>query len=284
MTSIGILSDLVRPEEKMIMQAAEKAGAKVSPVDISRISFELASNGKGGLEEFDVFLQRSVSTLKGLYACRMLEEKGLLAINDFQSSQNCIDKAHCSMILARNKIPTPRTIACFSQESGLEAFERIGYPAVIKPVMGSWARLVAKINDSDAAKAVLEDRQGMGALGGIFYIQEFVKKPQRDIRALVIGGKAVCAIYRVNDRDWITNTARGGIAENCPLSKELEEISIRAANAMGDGIFGVDVMESEKGLLVHEVNHSPEFKNMQRVTGKDIASEIVDFALSKARR
>jgi [lysine-biosynthesis-protein LysW]--L-2-aminoadipate ligase len=179
-------------------------------------------------------------------------------------------------------VPTPRTILAFTPESAIEAIEELGYPVVLKPAVGSWGRLLARVNDRDAAEALLEHKVTLGSFHhGAFYIQEYVRKPGRDIRSFVVGDETICAIYR-DSPHWITNTARGGLASNCPITPELDRLSRQAAVAVGGGIVAIDLLESERGLLVNEVNYTMEFKNSIAPTGVDIPARIVDFVLEVA--
>jgi [lysine-biosynthesis-protein LysW]--L-2-aminoadipate ligase len=159
----------------------------------------------------------------------------------------------------------------------------MGYPVVIKPVFGSWGRLLARINDRDAAEAILEHKEVLGSpQHNVIYIQEYVRKPGRDIRAFVVGDECICAIYR-NSEHWITNTARGGRAENCPVTPEIGELSVRAAKAVGGGVLAVDLLEApDRGFLVNEINHTMEFRNSIAPTGVDIPGRAVEYALERA--
>jgi len=154
----------------------------------------------------------------------------------------------------------------------------------LKPVVGSWGRLLAKVNDRDAAEAVLEHKATLGSVQhSVFYIQEFIKKPGRDIRAIVIGGRVLTAMYRMSEH-WITNTARGGEGELCPITPEIEELCLKATAAVGGGVLAVDLIEHpERGYLVNEINHTMEFHTMQPVSGVDIAGEIVEYVMSVAK-
>jgi len=155
----------------------------------------------------------------------------------------------------------------------------------MKPIVGSWGRLVAQIKDSEAARALIESREYMHPIQQVYYIQEMIKRPRRDIRCYVIGEHAVAAIFRhAPPDDWRTNTARGGFAENLPITPELEELSVRAAQAVGGGAFGVDLMETESGLVVHEVNHTTEFKNTVRVTHVDVPKLLLEYAMQQAKQ
>jgi [lysine-biosynthesis-protein LysW]--L-2-aminoadipate ligase len=178
----------------------------------------------------------------------------------------------------RAGVPTPRTGVAFDTESVLKLCEAFGYPVVMKPVVGSWGRMVSKLSDRDAVEAILEHKEVLGGPAHkVFYVQEYVKKPGRDIRAFVVGNDVIAAIYRTSEH-WITNTARGAVATNCPLDDELVELSLRAAEAVGGGVLAVDLLESERGLLVNEVNHTMEFRNSVSTTGVDIPAKVVRYA------
>jgi [lysine-biosynthesis-protein LysW]---L-2-aminoadipate ligase len=183
------------------------------------------------------------------------------------------------MKLMNAGVKTPKTFSAFSEESALEALDKFGYPAVMKPTIGSWGRLVALLRDKDAAKAVIEDRMHMFPIYHIYYVEEFVKRPPRDIRAIVVGDAVVAAIYRYSSEgDWKTNMALGGRAEQCSVSNQLENICVKAAKSMDGKIVGVDLMESEEeGLMVHEVNNTTEFKNTVKVTGVDVPGLMIDY-------
>jgi [lysine-biosynthesis-protein LysW]--L-2-aminoadipate ligase len=181
-------------------------------------------------------------------------------------------------------VPSPRTFIAFTQESALQAIETLGYPVVMKPAIGSWGRLLSKINDRDAAESILEHKEVLGSYHhSIFYIQEYIDKPKRDIRAFVVGDECICAIYRYSEH-WITNTARGGQAENCPVTPELGALSVAAAKAVGGGVVAIDLLETPDGrLLVNEVNYTMEFRNSIETTGVDIPGKIVDYTLQVAK-
>jgi [lysine-biosynthesis-protein LysW]--L-2-aminoadipate ligase len=205
-------------------------------------------------------------------------------VNRYATAATCADKLLTTAALTAAGVPQPRAQLAFTPESALAAIEEMGYPVVLKPVMGSWGRLLARINDRDAAEAVLEHKEVLGSYQhGIFYIQEFVAKPGRDIRAFVVGDETICAIYRQSEH-WITNTARGGQASNCPVTPEIDAICRRAATAVGGGVLAVDLLEDpERGLLVNEVNHTMEFRNSIHTTGVNIPAHVVSHVIALAR-
>ncbi|AJF61680.1 TPA: lysine biosynthesis protein LysX [Candidatus Woesearchaeota archaeon] len=276
---VGFLYSIIRPEEKLLLQELRKRNVEVVKIDDGSEFFDISKNNF----KIDVLLERSVSYSRGLYISKIFEGYGIPVVNRSAVSENCGDKFVTSRILTENKIPTPKVIMAFTPETALEAVEKMGYPCVIKPVVGSWARLVSKITDRHSAEAVIEHKKVLGGVQhSVFYIQEYVEKPGRDIRAFVVDGKTICAIYRSSEH-WITNTARGGKASNCPVTKELDEICRKAAKAVGGGILAIDLFETKKGLVVNEVNHTMEFRNSITATGVNIPEKMIDYVLKVAK-
>jgi [lysine-biosynthesis-protein LysW]--L-2-aminoadipate ligase len=233
----------------------------------------------------NVVLQRSVSHYRNIHSTAALESLGNRVVNSFEAASMSSNKLFCSIALVKAGIPTPKTYLSFTEASTLKALKDVGYPAVLKPVVGSWGRLSALLKDADVTRAIVEDREYMYPMYQVYYLQEFVKRPPRDIRSFVVGEKTVAAIYRNGSSDdWRTNTARGGKAEACPITPELDELSLRSAKAVKGEIVGVDLMESAGGLVVHEVNNTTEFKNTVPATGVDIPALIVDYLVTIQKR
>ena len=283
-SSVTILYDNIRWEEKALYQAAKKRGIEVNSIDCKDLFI--------ALNEKDIFsyrnkiiIQRCVSYFKSLHSTAALEGLGAHIINSLRTATLCGNKLFSHMELQKAGIKTPKAISAFSEESAMAALDNLGYPAVIKPTVGSWGRLIALLRDKDAAKAVIEDREHMFPLYQVYYFEELVKRPPRDIRAIVIGDRVVAAIYRYScPGEWKTNMALGGHAETCPITKELEDICLKATNAMDGQIVGVDLMESKNhGLIVHEINNTTEFRNTVKVTGVDIPGLIVDYSSKLAK-
>jgi [lysine-biosynthesis-protein LysW]--L-2-aminoadipate ligase len=278
---IGVLFSRVRVEEKWIFAALEKRAVDYERLDDRTISFDLEQPQPW--QTFDAVLERSISNTSGLNATRLLNAFGVPTVNSAAVAEVCGDKLMTSARFAQAGVPQPHVKIAFTADAALEAIESMGYPVVLKPVVGSWGRLLAKVNDRDAAEAVLEHKATLGSTQhSVFYIQEYIQKPERDIRAVVIGDRVLTAIYRKSEH-WITNTARGGEGELCPISPEIEELCLKAANAVGGGVLAVDLVEHpQKGLLVNEINHTMEFHTLQPTSGLDIAGEIVDYVLKTA--
>ena len=279
---IGVLYSRVRVEEKWIFSALEKRGIDFDRLDDRAIHFDLENPAPW--KQYDAVIERSLSYNSGLYALRILNAFDVTTINTAAVAEACGDKLTTSTLLAKAGLPQPRNMVAFTPESALEALEELGYPAVVKPVVGSWGRLLAKINDRDAAEAIFEHKATLGSTQHqVFYLQEYIDKPGRDIRAIVIGDHVLTAMYRKSGH-WITNTARGGEGELCPITPEIEELCLDAAQAMGGGVLAIDLIEdAERGFLVNEVNHTMEFHTMQPLSGIDIAAEIVEYAMGRVR-
>jgi len=277
-----MLASRVRVEEKLLTEAFHERQIDVALIDDRELIFDLAAQ-QHEFSRYQIILERSLSQSRGMYLLHALEQSGIPTLNRYAVAALCNDKYLTTAALVRHQIPTPRTLLAFTPEAALRALDEIGYPAILKPVVGSWGRLLARVNDRDAAEAILEHKETLGSYQhSIFYIQEYIAKPGRDIRAFVVGGRTICAIYRYSAH-WITNTARGASASNCPITPELDDLCQRAARAVGGGILAVDVLESPRGLLVNEINATMEFRNSIAPTGVDIPGMVADYVLAVAR-
>jgi [lysine-biosynthesis-protein LysW]--L-2-aminoadipate ligase len=276
---VGLLCSRLRVEEKLLRDALVHRGIDVEIVDDRELTFVLGQP----LRRWDVVLERSLSQTRGLAAARILESCGVLTVNRHSVAAVCASKLDTSALLDAAGIPTPATAVAFTPDGALRAAEDLGYPVVLKPITGSWGRLLARINDRDAAEALFEHK---ALLGGpehsVFYLQRHVDKPGRDIRAFVVGDTVVCAIYRESEH-WVTNTARGGRTRNCTVGSALRELALRAAAAVGGGVLAVDLLEDADHLLVSEVNATMEFRNSIDVTGVDIPGHVADHVREVAR-
>ena len=280
---IAILASRVRVEEKLLVEALQRRGVDYEIIDDGQLTFNLAQPDERW-RAFDAVLSRSVSQSRGLAVSYVLEHWGIPIYNSAQVTATCNDKLLTTLALLRAGVPTPATVLAFEQQTAVEGIEALGYPAVLKPVTGSWGRLLARVNDRDAAEAILEHQETLGGYQHhIHYIQEYIEKPQRDIRAFVIGNRTICAIYRTSAH-WVTNTARGAVTSNCPVTPELNDLCVRAAQAVGGGILAIDLFEDEqRGYLVNEINATMEFRNSIAPTGVNIPQEMLDFICAHAR-
>lgn len=278
---VGFLHSIVRKEEKLLLdEFRSRSGVEVVDIDDRDQVFNLHRNPY----DIDVVLERCVNHSRAIHAIKVFEDFGVPTVNTYHVAEVCGSKFLTTQAIIKARIHTPRCYLAFTPESALAAMDELGYPCVIKPNTGSWGRLLSKVNDRDAAEAILEHKEVLGSYHhSIFYIQEYVEKNGRDIRSFVVGDDCICAIYR-NSEHWITNTARGGKSSNCPVTDELHDISVRAAKAVGGGVVAIDVFETPEGLSINEVNYTMEFRNSIDTTGVNIPAKVVDYVLKVGRR
>ncbi|UYV12876.1 MAG: lysine biosynthesis protein LysX [Phycisphaera sp.] len=282
---ITLLHTRVRVEERLLLDEFERRGLAVDLVHADEAVLDLTALREPS-DEPHVLLDRCLSHTKALAIVRAYESRGAICLNPSAVTHTCGDKLLTTLALTDAGVPSPRTVAAFSHEGAVQAAEQLGYPVVIKPCVGSWGRMVGRLNDRDALEAVLEHKIALGGpQHGVIYLQELINKPDRDIRAFVVGGQTIAAIMRHGEH-WITNTARGGRAEGLPVSPELDDLCQRAASAVGGtehSLLAIDLMECpQRGLLVCEVNSTMEFRNSIETTGVDIPARIIDHAIEVA--
>ncbi len=278
--TVGLLHSITRTEEKSIMQSLKKKKIAFESIDPR----SLALNGNVEyLKKFSVVLNREVSRMRAELVLEYLDNRGIRTINSANATRICNNKALCTWILQKEKIPMPKTVLVFSKEEAIKQAKKIGYPIVSKPIMGSWGRLLAKISDQDTLEAIMEHREALNnPLHTFFYVQEYIEKPDRDIRVLVVGGEPTAAMYRQTDH-WITNTARGAVPKKMKPDDELTGLVKKVANAVKTEIAGVDVVETSTGYQVLEANATVEFHGLQEVTDVNIADTIIDYVCKKPR-
>ena len=277
---LAILTSRIRVEEKLLIDALKQRAIAFDIIDDGELLLDL-SHPDQRWREYDAVLCRSLSQSRGVSVLYVLEQWGIRVYNSAAVTATCNDKLLTTLALLHAGIPTPRTMVAFDPRATIRGIEMLGYPVVLKPCVGSWGRLVAKINDRQAAEAILEHKQILGSYHhSIYYIQEYIQKPGRDIRSFVVGDETIAAIYRTSDH-WITNTAQGGKASNCPITPEVDRLSRAAAEAVGGGLLAIDLLESPQGLLVNEVNYTMEFRNSIDTTGVDIPGKMIDYLLQE---
>ncbi len=283
MARLAILTSRIRVEEKLLIEALRDRTIAFDIIDDGELLLDLSFPDERW-RAYDAVLCRSMSQSRGLAVLHVLEYWGVCVYNSATVTAICNDKLLTTLALLRAGIPTPRTMLAFDPKETVRGIEMLGYPVVLKPITGSWGRLLARINDRDAAEAVLEHQETLGSYQyHVHYVQEHIAKPQRDIRAFVVGSRTICAIYRTSEH-WVTNTARGAVASNCPVTPELDRLCVRAAQAVGGGILAIDVLEDpQRGLLINEINATMEFRNSIAPTGVDIPNEMLEYVLSGVR-
>ncbi|MCA9813274.1 MAG: lysine biosynthesis protein LysX [Nitrosarchaeum sp.] len=285
MSKVCIVFDRLRTEEKMLQKEALDLGHDAVMLD-AKITQINTDNRKDDFDLGDVVLERCVSYFRGLHFTASLEFLDVPVLNKFEVANVCGNKMFMTLLLKKHNVPTPRTYFSFSSQSALENIEKVGYPLVIKPVIGSWGRGVMPLKDRDTTDAIFEIREITDSPHDrIYYLQEMINRPPRDIRVITIDDRPIAAMYRKSTGGFKTNIALGADPELCEITKEMEDMAAKASQAMGGGILGIDMMEDEKkGLVVHEVNNTVEFKGLARVSKQNIPKEMIEFALQYVRK
>ena len=275
---VGLLHSLIRKEEKLLLEAFRQQSVTPIMLDDRKLTFDLES-----VPDIDIVVERCINHSRAMHGLRLFESLGIRCINSSDVARICGDKILTSLALKEAGLAQPPIRVAFTEDSALIAIEELGYPVVLKPAVGSWGRLLAKVNDRESAEAILEHKTVLGSYHhSIFYIQKYVEKQGRDIRSFVVGNECIAAIYRSSSH-WITNTARGAVATGCPVTDEIASLSVAAAHAVGSGVLAIDLFESTEGLLVNEVNYTMEFRNSIDTTGVNIPERVVTYVLEQLK-
>ena len=275
---VGLLHSLIRKEEKLLLDAFRQQNVTPIMLDDRKLTFDLES-----VPDIDLVVERCINHSRAMHGLRLFESLGIRCINSSDVARICGDKILTSVALKEAGLAQPPIRIAFTEDSALIAIEELGYPVVLKPAVGSWGRLLAKVNDRESAEAILEHKTVLGSYHhSIFYIQKYIEKQGRDIRSFVVGNECIAAIYRSSSH-WITNTARGAVATGCPVTDEIASLSVAAAHAVGGGVLAVDLFESTEGLLVNEVNYTMEFRNSIDTTGVNIPGRVVTYVLEQLK-
>ena len=285
---VGILYSRIRRDEKLLLSELRDRDHEVTKVDVRKQQFNIADPPED-MTGVDLLVDRCLATSRSLYATQFAEAYGIPVVNDHATAEVCANKVKNSLALQNAGVPTPDTDVAFTKDAALESIEDFGYPCVLKPVVGSWGRLMAKIDSRSAAEAILEHKETLGHYEHkVFYIQEFVDKPGRDIRVVAVDGEPVAGMVRSSDH-WLTNAAQGATTEEVEITDEMADLVAAASDAVGDGLLGIDLMETgvdedgnPSGFTVHEVNHTVEFKALNEVTEVDLPARVVDWLEARA--
>jgi len=285
---VGILYSRIRRDEKLLLSELRDRDHEVTKVDVRKQQFNIADPPED-MTGVDILVDRCLATSRSLYATQFAEAYGIPVVNDHATAEVCANKVKNSLALQNAGVPTPDTDVAFTKDAALESIEDFGYPCVLKPVVGSWGRLMAKIDSRSAAEAILEHKETLGHYEHkVFYIQEFVDKPGRDIRVVAVDGEPVAGMVRSSDH-WLTNAAQGATTEEVEITDEMADLVAAASDAVGDGLLGIDLMETgvddeghPSGFTVHEVNHTVEFKALNEVTDVDLPARVVDWLEARA--
>ncbi|RLM96518.1 lysine biosynthesis protein LysX [Haloarcula sp. Atlit-7R] len=292
---VGLLYSRIRRDEKLLLSELRERDHEIEKIDVRKQQFNI-HEAPEAFEDLDIVVDRCLATSRSVYATKFAEAYGVPVVNGPEVADTCADKVNNSLALEAAGVPTPNTDVAFTKDAALESIEKFGYPCVLKPVVGSWGRLMAKIDSRSAAEAILEHKETLGHYEHkIFYVQEFVEKPGRDMRVLAVDGEPIAAMVRSSDH-WLTNAAKGAETAEFELDDRALELVEKASDAVGGGLLGIDLMEvgvseSEadqprarefEDYTVHEVNHTVEFKALNEVTDVDVPAKVVDWLETKA--
>ena len=277
---VGICYSRIRRDEKLLLSELRDRGHDVTKVDVRTQRFGV-HDAPAAFADVDVVVDRCLATSRSRYLTRFVDAYDVPVVNDPETAAVCADKAHNSLVLAEAGVPTPATEVAFTKEAALSTIESFGYPCVLKPVVGSWGRLMAKIDSRSAAEAILEHKETLGHYEHkLFYVQEFVEKPGRDIRVVTTDGDPIAGMARSSEH-WLTNAAQGAETEAIEVAPDVADLVERASDAVGGGLLGVDLMEvggaGSGEYTVHEVNHTVEFQALEEVTDVDVPAAVVDW-------
>jgi len=286
---VGLLYSRIRRDEKLLLSELRERDHEIEKIDVRKQQFNI-HEAPEAFDDLDIVVDRCLATSRSVYATKFAKAYGVPVVNGPEVADTCADKVNNSLALEAAGVPTPNTDVAFTKDAALESIEKFGYPCVLKPVVGSWGRLMAKIDSRSAAEAILEHKETLGHYEHkIFYVQEFVDKPGRDMRVLAVDGEPIAAMVRSSDH-WLTNAAKGAETAEFELDDRALELVEKASDAVGGGLLGIDLMEvgidEESGefedYTVHEVNHTVEFKALNEVTDVDVPAKVVDWLEQKA--
>lgn len=270
---------------KRLKEAGEQRGHEMRVINYLRCYMNITShkphviyNGKP-LENFDAIIPRigASRTFYGTAVVRQFEVMGVFSANESQSISRSRDKLRCLQILAREGVGLPVTGFAHATEDIDGLIETVGgAPLVIKLLEGTQGIGVVLAETKQAAKSVIEAFRGLDAN---ILVQEFIKEAGgADLRCFVVGGRVIAAMKRQGaPGEFRSNIHRGGTAELIKLTPEERSTATRAAKAMGLRIAGVDLLRSNHGPVVMEVNSSPGLEGIEKATEIDVAGKIIEF-------
>ncbi|MFI6515521.1 RimK family alpha-L-glutamate ligase [Spirillospora sp. NPDC050679] len=274
---VVVLASRVRAEEKRLLAALRHRGVDCAHTDTRT----LAGTPTGPAGDRPLVLNREIGQARAAYAGTLLEAQGAVVVNSAAAIEVCGDKWRTALALGQADVPSPRTHLALTPDAALAALDELGYPAVVKPLVGSWGRLVTRVADRAMAAAVLEHVAALPSPRAHIVLAQQLIDGGRNIRVVVVGGEALGATWH-RAGEWRANVARGARARRLDLRPDHAKLAVRAADATGAEIAGVDLVEDADGrTYVLEVNHGVEFTGFQEATGIDVAGRIADHLLAR---
>jgi len=287
MMRIAILSGGTGWHVQDVLRAARALRHSAEALDFRGLHASVSA-GRDALAAFDAVLVRTMpagSLEQVVFRMDLLHEataRGVPVLNPPRAVEVCVDKYLTTARLARAGIATPSTAVCQRTDDAMAAFVELGGDVVLKPLFGAEGRGMCRITDTETAWRTF---RLLEQTGQVIYLQRFVRHPGWDLRAFVIGGRVIASMRRIAGNDWRTNVAQGGTAERVTLTADEERLALRAAEAVGCPIAGVDLLPGPGGeLFVIEVNAVPGWKALAPTCGVDVATEVVQFLTREGRQ
>ncbi len=277
---LGILYSQLREDEKALIAAARRQGVEPVLINTDELTFDLVDGRVIAPGEVEVVLERGIDHFVALYSLLLLEKAGVTTVNRYDVARVCGDKLLTTVAFHDNNVPTPQTQISFSTSSAMTSIEELGYPVMIKPITGDKGALVARLNDFDAAKAMIEYKDRLGQYDhAIYYLQSYIQnRPGRDIRAFVIGEQVAKAVYLIANKATSSGDSNLTVID-CPLTPEIEQIALAAARAVGGGVLAVDLIEDGDSLKAIEVDYTIEFSSLG--LSEVLAPLIIEYTLAQ---
>ncbi|MEU4896752.1 RimK family alpha-L-glutamate ligase [Streptomyces sp. NPDC044780] len=279
--AVAVLASRVGVEEKRILTELQRRGVSCEQVDVRT----LWTDTRAPAGRWRLAINREIGFYRSVHTARALQAQGVRVCNSAEATEVCGDKWRSALAFDRAGLPTPRTVLALSPDAALDALDAIGYPAVLKPLVGSWGRMVAFVPDRRTGRTLLEYVAALPhPQSRVVCVQEYIGGG-RELRVLVAGGEPVAAMWR-RGADWRGNVALGGRGTYCEPSADAATTAVAAADCVGADIAGVDLIETDDGgVRVLEVNHRVEFAGLQAAAADrvDVAARLVDHVLREVR-
>lgn len=274
---------MLRQEERLLLDALRERGLTAA----AGLTRDVGAVLNGTALAPGTILVRTLSHRDAAQVARRAEAAGIPVSNSASAIDVCHDKGLQALLFTRNGVPHPRSFHAYADEDIAVFGAELGWPVVVKPLSASWGRGVVRLSGMDALAAWAGGRESADAAGKSFpvLVQEYIEKPDHDLRVIVIGTEPVVAIERRSDDEWRTNTHLGATAHRTEITDAMTALCRQVTDLLGPGFYGVDLVEDirDGDLRVLEVNANPEFARSSRQHGVNIAELLADHLTERIR-
>lgn len=273
---------MLRPDERLLLNSLRAAGLTVE----TALAPDIGNILNHSVPAPGLALLRNLSHREAASIAHRLGHLGVPTMNSSTAIDTCHDKGKQALLFQRHGIPHPRSLHAFSHDQVRELGLQLGWPIVVKPLSGSWGRGVVRLTDNECLDAWTGGCESTDVAGKLFpvLVQEYVEKPDHDLRVVVIGTEPVVAIER-RSADWRTNTHLGASVRRTEITPAIRELCDRVVGLLGPGFYGVDMLEDVRTneLKLLEVNANPEFAKSSATHGVDIAAHLATYLADRVR-